>query len=350
MQIVSKISLNLNRTTAHSCRIVARQGEKNGRVIEATLLTDIDVFTVPDTFNATGDGIIDDVLVAQDIPCEVKNGKVYIPLTELMCAASGDLRLVVKLIEDDAVVYCPEIIVEVAQEFIDDGVDNLYAEINEYKDAIEETAEALRNKGIDIPDDFVPSDIPQVVGCINTTQAVVLNEYGQITEIVFPDNITEIAPYAYVGQTGLTKVTFPSTLKGIQYSAFSNTSIVEVDIPHGCTALDMSVFAGCNALKTIKLPNTLRSMSANTFSEVFPDSIELEDGFGGDLYGGITAFRDMDNLTVDTVVSMFEAVADKTGQDVGVFYLNPTVYLKLSSEQKAIVQNKNWIIETLPVV
>ena len=346
MQIVSKISLNLNRTTAHSCRIVARQGEKNGRVIEATLLTDIDVFTVPDTFNATVDGIIDDVVVAQDIPCEVKNGKVYIPLTELMCAASGDLRLVVKLIEDDAVVYCPEIIVEVAQEFIDDGVDNLYAEINEYKDAIEETAEALRNKGIDIPDDFVPSDIPQVVGCINTTQAIVLNEYGQITEIVFPDNITEIAPYAYGGQTALTKVTFPSTLKGIQYSAFSGTSIVEVDIPHGCTALDMTVFAGCNALKTIKLPNTLRTTSTDTFNNVYPDTIELEDGFGGDMYWGIAAFWHMDNLTVDTVVSMFEALADRTGQTECRFFLNPKIEEKISSDQLAIARSKNWRIET----
>lgn len=315
-------------------------------MIEAVLYSGVGILTIPDTSIATVDGIIDDVVVAQDIPCEVKNGRVYVPITEYMCATSGDLRLLVKLIDGDAVVYCPEIIVDVAKEFIDDGVDNLYAEINEYRDAIEETAEVLRNKGVDIPDNFVPSDIPRVVGGINTTQAVILNEYGQITEIVFPDNITEIASRAYGGQTALTKVTFPSTLKGIQYSAFSGTSIVEVDIPHGCTALDMTVFAGCNALKTIKLPNTLRTTSTDTFNNVYPDTIELEDGFGGDMYWGIAAFWHMDNLTVDTVVSMFEALADRTGQTECRFFLNPKIEEKISSDQLAIARSKNWRIET----
>ena len=117
MNIPIKVKLNLTQTHTHTY-ISAWQGEKNGRVIEATLYNGLDLFDIPESFTATVDGVIDNQVVASKESCEIRDNKIYIPLTEYMCVTSGELKLVVNLTEGEALVCCQIIKVKIQKAII----------------------------------------------------------------------------------------------------------------------------------------------------------------------------------------------------------------------------------------
>lgn len=136
-----------------------------------------------------------------------------------------------------------------------------------------------------------------------------LQNKSSLIKIVLPNNITEIASYAFNGCSNLEKVVAPG-VKTIMNSAFSfcrsltdidiskftyignsafaecnklcptkladdityigetafyNTSITEITIPATITNLNRSVFNECSKLTNVTLPNSLVSIGENTF-------------------------------------------------------------------------------------
>lgn len=171
--------------------------------------------------------------------------------------------------------------------------------------------------------------------------------YGDISgEFIIPEGVEEIAANAFENQSGLTKVSFPQTLKLLGAKAFLNctaleevtfadgialsevggnafenckelkavkipagiskvgtyvfkncTSLAEVNIPEGYTALPNYMFNGCTALKSIKLPNSLTSIGQYTFKGTGLESIELPAGYQvSKVSADIYAFQDCANL------------------------------------------------------
>ena len=66
----------------------------------------------------------------------------------------------------------------------------------------------------------------------------------QITDLIIPENVTEIKDYAFTGLRSLSSVT----------------------IPEGVTRIGKNAFASSLNLKTVKLPSTLKSIDNNAFS------------------------------------------------------------------------------------
>ena len=98
-----------------------------------------------------------------------------------------------------------------------------------------------------------------------------------ITEIVIPNSVEEIAPYAFNHCTQLAKVTFASgsQLKTIGVSAFQYTAIEEVRIPASVEGLGTeprygsgSAFFSCSNLKKVvfESPSKLNYVSKGNFS------------------------------------------------------------------------------------
>ena len=71
----------------------------------------------------------------------------------------------------------------------------------------------------------------------------------EITNLVIPDDITEIKSYAFYGCTGLTSVAIPNSVTSIGNSAFYGcTGLTSVAIPNSVTSIGSGAFYGCNKL------------------------------------------------------------------------------------------------------
>lgn len=82
------------------------------------------------------------------------------------------------------------------------------------------------------------------------------------------------------------------------------------------TAINM--FYMCNRLKNVTIKGTLNASSLDFSSSFY--------------------------LTVDSVMSIINALADLTGQDSKEIIFGTTLLNQLSEEQKAVATNKNWIL------
>lgn len=171
--------------------------------------------------------------------------------------------------------------------------------------------------------------------------------YGQT--LVIPEGVEFIGWNVFhksegpgYGRYYLTKLELPSTLKVINYEAFAgNTKLEEIKIPHGCEYIYSYAFAGCTGVTTIELPNTLKNIAYGAFylsSNIV--TVILEDGFNCNLDRNMSFAGT--NLSVDVIVNMLQALADRSGQSAYSLILGSTNLNKLTLEQIAIATNKNW--------
>ena len=108
-----------------------------------------------------------------------------------------------------------------------------------------------------------------------------------IQEIVIPEGVTAIPPYAFYQCRQLTKVVLPSTLTDIGQYAFyqcSALSSINLEDTHLATINTYS-FYQCTSLSRIEFPSTLTSIGTYAFngctvlqSPMFPSSLRIIDG------------------------------------------------------------------------
>lgn len=90
--------------------------------------------------------------------------------------------------------------------------------------------------------------------------------------INFPESangykVTRIGRKACQSCKDLTTVVIPSSVKSIEYDAFSYCEgLTSVTIPNSVTSIEYGGFEGCIALTSIELPNSLRTISTFAFS------------------------------------------------------------------------------------
>ena len=101
---------------------------------------------------------------------------------------------------------------------------------------------------------------------ISTTETFFI-QGEELTTLEIPEGVTNICDYAFYSYSGLTSVSFPSTLISIGASAFYGCSgiIEKLEIPEGVTSIGASAFYSCSKLTSISLPNTLTSINENAF-------------------------------------------------------------------------------------
>ena len=88
-----------------------------------------------------------------------------------------------------------------------------------------------------------------------------------VTDLVIPEDVSEIKPYAFSGGSCITSVTIPEGVTSIGNSAFrSCSSLASVTIPESVTSIGDSAFSGCSSLASVTIPEGVTYIGNATFS------------------------------------------------------------------------------------
>lgn len=87
-----------------------------------------------------------------------------------------------------------------------------------------------------------------------------------LQKITFADSVYDIASGCCSGCSSLSSVTFGTSLKKINASAFTNTALVDLVLPSGVTYLGTSAFNSCASLKSVYAKGKIPSLYNYTFA------------------------------------------------------------------------------------
>ena len=97
----------------------------------------------------------------------------------------------------------------------------------------------------------------------------------------------------------------------------------------------------CSKLTDVTLPSSLTTLGASVFAKCdVLTNVTLGDGFNCDNLNLSASSK----YTVDILVGMLAALADRTGQTTYTLTLGTSNLAKLSDEQKAVATAKNWTL------
>lgn len=166
--------------------------------------------------------------------------------------------------------------------------------------------------------------------------------YLKKIEFINTSNIISIANEAFRSCSSLTTINLPDSLTSIEGYAFVYcNSLTSISLPDSLTSIGSSAFQGCSSLTTINLPDSLTSIGGSTFHNCNSlENVTIENGFNCNNLNLSSSTR----YSVETMVSWFEALADRTGQTSFKLTIGATNLNKLTAEQKAIATNKNWTL------
>ena len=110
-------------------------------------------------------------------------------------------------------------------------------------------------------------------------------ECENLTEVTFPEAITDIGARTFQGCKSLVKITVPDGVRSIGDGAFSGcSSLLEIDLPDSLESIGQGAFAACQSLKSIVIPSDVYSIDYQTFrgctnllSVTIPDSVQSID-------------------------------------------------------------------------
>lgn len=93
--------------------------------------------------------------------------------------------------------------------------------------------------------------------------------------VVLPESLEKIGEYAFNRCPKLTRINFPSNLKGIGKFAFFGTNLPYLHLPESVEEIGEGAFSGCNNLKSAVFTNATCSMiNCNSLTKiVYPESI-----------------------------------------------------------------------------
>ena len=88
----------------------------------------------------------------------------------------------------------------------------------------------------------------------------------EITDLVIPNDVTEIKNYAFYNCSGLTSITIPNSVISIGNYAFYNCSgLTSITIPNSVTSIGESAFEYCYGLTEVTIPNSVTSIGDGAF-------------------------------------------------------------------------------------
>lgn len=189
--------------------------------------------------------------------------------------------------------------------------------------------------GTDVPVGGIYLTKPDSNG--NPTEAYIIG-YAPVVNYTWTDMLRhDYFPY-------LEKIEFRNTsaVVSIGNEAFFSCSTLEtVILPNNLLSINNRVFTYCYKLKAINLPASIISIGNNPFQGCSSlENVTIENGFNCNNLDLSPSTR----YSAETMVSWFEALADRTGQASFKLTIGSTNLNKLTTEQKAIATNKNWTL------
>ena len=150
----------------------------------------------------------------------------------------------------------------------------------------------------------------------------------------------------FEGCTGITDVTIAKSGENM----FRNcTNLTHCKILESETYIYSGLFYGCTSLTSVELPATITSATSNALTSTGSSYFlyrctNLETVIVGEDWNMSMKLDVSTNLTVDSMVAMFNSLKDLTGDTAKTLTLGSTNLAKLTDEQKAIATNKNWTL------
>ena len=109
---------------------------------------------------------------------------------------------------------------------------------------------------------------------IQTLYRYTFTDCHKLTEVIFPDHLTELPEAVLYGMESLTTVKLPASLAEIPTAAFYNCEkLASIEIPNGVTAIGFDAFYGCASLKSVVIPTSVESLD----TQAFADCVSLTD-------------------------------------------------------------------------
>lgn len=118
-----------------------------------------------------------------------------------------------------------------------------------------------------------------------------------------------------------------------------NPNLESVSLPNTLLTIGELAFYGNSKLATINLPNSITQLAKNVFQYCTAlENVTIGTGFNCNnlILSSSTLY------SVETIVSWFNALYDRTGDTAYTLTIGSTNLAKLSAEQIAIATNKNW--------
>lgn len=180
-----------------------------------------------------------------------------------------------------------------------------------------------------------------------------LNQYAfshlhcWVDGITFPKSITSWGKYVLNGgDFQFIHFEAYSQLRKLGANAFNGITVKEIILPDGLQVFSASdvnsyVIRKCVDLKKLWIPNTINTVIPATAIYETPsiEQIVLQNGFN------VSAnFSNCPNLTAESMVDMFYALKNRSGQTANTLTLGSDNLAKLNDTQKAIATNKNWTL------
>ena len=133
----------------------------------------------------------------------------------------------------------------------------------------------------------------------------------------------------------------PSVSSIRNYAFYECFSLISVTMPESVTRIGEYAFDGCRSLTSITIPSSVTDIASNAFFNCSNlENVTLEEDFQG---SGLNLSAST-KFSVDTMIAMFNALADLTGQQAKTLTLGSTNLAKLTNEQIAIATEKNWTL------
>ena len=201
----------------------------------------------------------------------------------------------------------------------------------------------------------------------DSANELIMSQYRDcknLKSITLSVGITSLnVPYVFMGCGNLETAVLPPNAVGNIGSSFFKScyKLKNIDIPVGITAFKNDIFFCCYALEKIILPEGFKSMSTNVFKDctsltevylpgtvtsigvsAFTGCTALENVTLGQGFGASVDFSASNKFSADTIVAMFNALADLTGSNAKTLTLGAENLAKVTEEQKQIATNKNW--------
>ena len=101
---------------------------------------------------------------------------------------------------------------------------------------------------------------------MSSSRKLYIDNRKVVGELVIPDSVTSIGEYAFLGCSGLTRITIPNSVTSIGSGAFSGCSgLTSITISSSVTSIGNYAFSGCSGLARITIPNSVTSIGSSAF-------------------------------------------------------------------------------------
>jgi hypothetical protein len=188
-------------------------------------------------------------------------------------------------------------------------------------------------------------------------------ENSNITEIIIPEGIEYIAPYAFQKCKSLVRVILPSTLKGIGRGAFRGCELLEeIFIPSKCEVIETSAFKSCTSLRKLTLSKGVNFIGERAFFNTGIVSLFIPPTV---TYVGSKSFAYCSDLkkvyigsNLHTIKNGWPSDYDKTYLNGMAFYKSPVEYFNVDKSNEyvkvgvngelMIKRPKGWMIIKVP--